>query len=112
MARVNGGVKAGGFGTATLKMFTITPQDGSNTAVDLSGDVGSPDTALEAVVQTIQTKATTFLIGAVGATTFRVACEPSAWTAADLQTAIRALGTVNGFSLASATVSNNGFKLA
>lgn len=106
MARVNGGVRAGGFGTATLKMFTITPQDGSNTAVDLSGDVGSPDTALEAVVQTIQTKATTFLIGAVGATTFRVACEPSAWTAGDLQTAIRALGTVDGNDLTGSDVAD------
>jgi len=99
--RVNGGVKSGGFGTATLKMFTVDPN------VDLTGDVGLPGTALEAIVQTVQTKATTFLIGAVDASNgFRVACEPSAWAAADLQAAIRALGTVNGDDLTGATVAD------
>jgi hypothetical protein len=104
MARVNGGVSPGGFGTATLKMFTVDPN------VDLTGDVGQPDTALEAIVQIIQTKATTFIIGGVDAANgFRVACEPSAWAAADLQAAIRALGTVNGDSLTSATVADFAF---
>lgn len=100
MARVNGGIQAGGFGTATLKMFTITP------GVDLSGEVGAANTALEAVVQTVQIKATTFLIGAVGATDIRVACEPSAWTAGDLEAAIQALGTVNGKDLSGASVTD------
>ena len=104
MARVNGGVSPGGFGTATLKMFTVDPN------VDLTGDVGQPDTALEAIVQIIQTKATTFIIGGVDAANgFRVACEPSAWAAADLQAAIRALGTVNGDSLTGATVADIAF---
>lgn len=101
VARVNGGVSPGGFGTATLKMFTVDPN------VDLTGDVGLPNTALEAVIQAVQTKATTFIIGAVDASNgFRVACEPSAWTAADLQAAIRALGTVNGDDLSGATVAD------
>jgi len=104
MARVNGGVSPGGFGTATLKMFTVDPN------VDLTGDVGQPNTALEAIVQTIQTKATTFIIGGVDAANgFRVACEPNAWTAADLQAAIRALGTVNSASLSGATVADFAF---
>ena len=34
------------------------------------------------------------------------------WAAADLQTAIRALGTVNGYDLSGATVTNVGFRLA
>lgn len=100
MARVNGGIRSGGFGTATLKMFTITPDN------DLTGEVGDPNTALEAIVQTIQTKATTFIIGDIGSTEFRVACEPSAWTASALQTAIQALGTVNGNDLSGATVAD------
>jgi hypothetical protein len=104
MARVNGGVSPGGFGTATLKMFTVDPN------VDLTDDVGQPNTALEAIVQIIQTKATTFIIGGVDASNgFRVACEPSAWTAADLQAAIRALGTVNSDSLTGATVADFAF---
>ena len=104
MARVNGGVSPGGFGTATLKMFTV------DVNVDLTGEVGQPNTALEAVVQTIQTKATTFVIGGVDAANgFRVACEPSAWTAADLQAAIRALGTVNSHDLTGTTVADFAF---
>lgn len=100
MARVNGGIRSGGFGTATLKMFTITPDN------DLTGEVGDPNTALEAIIQTIQTKATTFIIGDIGSSTFRVACEPSAWTASALEAAIQALGTVNGNDLSGATVAD------
>ncbi len=100
MARVNGGIQAGGFGTATLKMFTVTPDN------DLTAEVGKANTALEAIVQTVQTKATTFLIGVVGSSDFRVACEPSAWTASDLEAAIQALGTVNGKDLSGATVAD------
>lgn len=96
--RVNGGARPGVFGAPTLAYFTVTPGE------DLSGDVGTPDTALEAIVETIQTKATTFIIGAIGASEFRVACEPSAWSAADLQAAIRALGTVDGNDLSGADV--------
>jgi hypothetical protein len=36
----------------------------------------------------------------------------AAWTAADLQTAIRAIGTVDGYDLSGANVTNTGFKLA
>jgi hypothetical protein len=100
MARVNGGIRAGGFGTATLKMFTIDPDN------DLTGEVGQPNTALEAIVQVVQTKATTFLIGEIAAGGFRVACEPSAWSAADLEAAVQALGTVNGKNLAGAGVAD------
>ncbi len=100
MARVNGGIKAGGFGTATLKMFTIDPDN------DLTGEVGAANTALEAIVQTIQTKATTFLIGEIASGGFRVACEPSAWSADDLEDAIQALGTVNSKNLSGASVSD------
>jgi hypothetical protein len=100
MARVNGGIRAGGFGTATLKMFTIDPDN------DLTGEVGAANTALEAIVQTIQTKATTFLIGEIASGGFRVACEPSAWSADDLEDAIQALGTVNSKNLSGASVSD------
>ena len=100
MARVNGGVRAGAFGAPTLAYFTVSPD------ADLTGEVGSPNTALEAIIQTIQTKATTFIIGTIGASSFRVACEPSAWSAADLEAAIQALGTVNSKDLSGATVAD------
>lgn len=96
--RVNGGARPGVFGAPTLAYFTVT------LAVDLTGDVGRPDTALEAIVETIQTKATTFIIGNIATDGFRVATEPSAWSAADLQAAIRGLGTVNGDDLSGTDV--------
>lgn len=96
--RVNGGPRPGVFGAPTLAYFTVTP------GADLVSDIGKPDTALEAIVETIQTKSTTFIIGAVTADGFRVATEPSAWSAADLEAAIQALGTVNGDNLSGATV--------
>lgn len=96
--RVHGGARPGVFGAPTLAYFTVAP------GADLTGDVGLPDTALEAIVETIQTKATTFIIGQIGADEFRVATEPSAWNAADLQAAIRALGTVAGTDLSGADV--------
>lgn len=103
--RVNGGAAPGVFGQATLAYFTVVPQDGSNSTQDLTEEVGVANTALEAIVQTIQTKATTFIIGNIDASAgFRVACEPSAWTAGDLQAAIRALGTVNGVNLTGSDV--------
>jgi hypothetical protein len=104
MTRVNGGIQTGSFGFTTLAMFTIVVQDAANANVDLSGDVGAPNTALEAIVNLIGTKATTVMIGAVAAGGFRVAVEPNAWTASDLQAAIRALGTVNGDNLTGSDV--------
>lgn len=98
--RVNGGPRPGVFGAPTLAFFTVTPD------ADLVSNIGNPDTALEAIVETIQTKSTTFIIGDVGAVSFRVATEPSAWSAADLQAAIRALGTVNGDDLSDAVVAD------
>ena len=101
--RVNGGPRPGVFGAPTLAYFTVTP------GADLVSDIGKPDTALEAIVETIQTKSTTFIIGAVGTTSFRVATEPSAWSAADLEAAVQALGTVNGDDLSGATVADFAF---
>ncbi len=104
--RVNGGARPGVFGAPTLAYFTVVPQNSANSTRDLTGDVGQPGTALEAIVETIQTKATTFIIGNIDASAgFRVACEPSALTAADLQAAIRALGTVDGNDLTGSDVS-------
>jgi hypothetical protein len=46
-------------------------------------------------------------------TNFSVAVYPTgAYTAAELQTQIRALGTVDGYDLSGATVTNVGFRLA
>lgn len=86
-------------------------------SLDLGADVaGEMDTneAVEAVITCITQLATTHFYqveatsGAMSIAVYPVA----AWSAADLQAAIRALGTVAGYSLTGATVANNGFKLA
>lgn len=70
--------------------------------------------AVESVITCITQLATTHFYqvevttGAMSIAVYPVA----AWTAASLQAAIRALGTVATYDLSGATVANNGFKLA
>lgn len=78
-----------------IECFTISAIDGSAGAVDLSGET-NPGEAVEFILKTIQTKTTTLAIGAESSGVFRVMVHGSAWTAADLQTAIRALGATVG----------------
>ncbi len=83
---------------------------GANPASKMA--VGS---AVEAVIKTITQLATVHFYQVENSTgsNFSIAVYPTAaWTAGDLQTAIRALGTVDSFDLSGATVTNVGFKLA
>ena len=87
--------------------------------MDLGGDpAGQMETggAIEAVIQCITQLATVHFYqveASAGANNMSIAVYPvAAWAVADLQAAIRALGTVNGYSLTGAVVTNNGFKLA
>jgi hypothetical protein len=87
--------------------------------MDLGGDPSTQmDTngAVEAVIRCITQLATVHFYqveASASANNMSIAVYPvAAWTAADLQAAIRALGTVNGYALTGANVTNNGFKLA
>jgi hypothetical protein len=87
--------------------------------MDLGGDPSAQmDTngAVEAVIRCITQLATVHFYqveASASANNMSIAVYPvGAWSAADLQVAIRALGTVNGYALTGATVANNGFKLA
>ena len=84
---------------------------GANPASKMA--VGS---AVEAVIKTITQLATVHFYqveSSTAANNFSIAVYPTAaWTASDLQAAVRALGTVDGFDLSGALVTNNGFKLA
>lgn len=106
-----------------------TAADGTTTnfigpAMDFFGfDLGAaPTTQLgvdEMVAQVLQSieQLSTVMMYSVSATAnvtnMSVAVYPvGAYTAAGLQTQIRALGTVNGYDLSGATVTNVGFRLA
>jgi len=73
-----------------IEMFTV---DGGAT---LAGET-NPGEAMEKIISTIGTKATILAVGAEDtAGAFRVMLHGSAWTDADMQTAIRALGATVG----------------
>jgi len=85
--------------------------------IDLGADVaGEMDTneAVEAVITCITQLATTHFYQVEASTgVMSIAIYPvAAWTPSVLQVAVRALGTVAGYDLSGATVTNVGFKLA
>jgi hypothetical protein len=87
--------------------------------MDLGGDPSaqmSTGGAIEAVLRCIGQLATVHMYqveASASANNMSIAVYPTAaWAAADLQAAIRALGTVNGYALTGALVTNNGLKLA
>jgi hypothetical protein len=100
VARTNGGVAAGQVLVGSLSHFVIT------TAGDASAKLGV-DGAVQKVLEMIATKSTVVMLGDVDATDFRVAVESStAWTAAEMQVALRALGTVDGVDFSSDSVAD------
>ena len=73
-----------------IEHFTI---DGGATLANET----NPGEAMEAIVETISTKATILAVGAEdGAGAFRVMLHGSAWTSGDLQTALQSLGATVG----------------
>ena len=68
----------------------------------------NPGEAMEAIMETISTKTTVLAVGAEdGAGAFRVMLHGSAWSDADMQTDIRALGAsvgANNYDASGATV--------
>jgi len=75
-----------------------------------------PEEAVEAVLQVVTSVATIHfyqLEASASATNMSVAVyQSSSCNASDLQATIRALGTISGYDLSGATVTNVGFKLA
>jgi hypothetical protein len=86
-----------------------------NLDADASGELGTGG-AIESVISTINQLATVYMYqisqGANDGEVMSLAVYPTgAWTASDLQTAIRDLGTVSGFDLSLVNVENHGLRL-
>jgi hypothetical protein len=122
VTRVNGDMGLAGdaqfFGGSKIAFFGMIVKNGSNQAVDMSGE-GGVNEAWEGIYKAISTKATPVLFqyeaGSTGAASWGIEQNGAGWTAADLQTAIRALGAdvgANSTDVSLTTVTNVGFKLA
>jgi hypothetical protein len=120
--KVNGDMGAAGvaqfFGGSKIAFFGMVVKNGSAQAVDMSGEGGVSE-AWEAIYKAIAVKGTPVLFqyesGSSGAASWGVETGGAGWTAADLQTAIRALGTAvgaNSVDVSGTTVTDVGFKLA
>lgn len=122
VVKVNGDMGASAvanfFGGSKIAFFGMVVKNGSAQAVDMSGE-GGVNEAWTAIYNAISTKATPVLFqyesGSSGAASWGIETDGAGWTAADLQTAIRALGTTvgaNNVDVSGTTVTNVGFKLA
>ena len=104
---IAGGIQNHG---APITYFTVDA--GANVAGETVANETNPGEAMEAIVETIQQTGNIVEIGALdgpGAGQFRVGIENNGITAADLQTAIRALGNQVGsgnYDATGATVSD------
>lgn len=95
-----------------LDFFKLLVQNGSDEATDLRGEMGATE-GVEGILREIQTKGTLAMYQVEGDTTgqISVAVYPSgAWTAATLQTALRAI-TPNSLDISGTDVTAPGFEL-
>jgi len=108
---------AGGATTGVPVMFSGPKLDffGMDLGASPASEMDTNE-AVEAVITCVTQLATTHFYqveASASANNMSIAVYPTgAWTAGTLQAAIRALGTVAGYDLSGALVTNNGFKLA
>jgi hypothetical protein len=119
VTKVNGDMGVAGdtqfFGGSKIEFFGMIVKNVSGTAQNMSGE-GGVNEAWEAIYKVIATKGTPVLFqyesGSSGVASWGVEQSGAGWIAADLQTAIRALGTANSIDVSGTTVTDVGFKLA
>jgi hypothetical protein len=95
------------------KFLAVVVKNLSGTAQDLTAEYGV-DEAIDIITREVASKATIHAIQAdtTGQISYLLEGADGSWTAASLQTAIRALGTVNSVDCSATTVTDVGFKLA
>jgi len=96
-----------------VDFFKVVIQNGSNVNVDLRGEMGATE-AVEAILREVQTKGTISMYQVEGDNTGQISLAvypTAAWTAATLQTALRAI-TPNSLDISGTDVTAPGFDLA
>ena len=127
---INNGAQTGDISSAALVQmagpkldyFKVIVQNGSNQAVDLTNQLGNVTSGVftpgvvNQINQAIQRTATIAMYQVEADTSGQISyildSADGGWTAATLQAAIRALGTVNSIDCSGTTVTDVGFKLA
>jgi hypothetical protein len=106
---VASGTGVGGIVSFISRKVTVFKLDTGS--VDISGQTGVGG-AVEAMLRTIATQSSiiAYQVEDDDSGELRVMVDATGWAAADLQAAVRALGTVNGANLASTTVASVGLK--
>lgn len=97
-----------------IKFFAVVVKNGSGTAADISAE-NAAEEAVDLINQAVTSVGATILIiqyNATGQLSYALEGATDNWTAATLQTAIRALGTANSIDVSGTTVTDVGFKLA
>lgn len=119
VVKVNGDMGIAGdaqfFGGSKIAFFGMIVKNVHAIAVDMSAE-GGVGGAWEEIYKAISLKGTPVLFqyenASSGIASWGIEQNGAGWTAADLQTAIRALGTISGADVSGTTVTNVGFKLA
>lgn len=122
VTKVNGDMGAAGvanfFGGSKIAFFGMVVQNNSEVAVDMSGE-GGVGGAWEEIYKLIATKGTPVLFqyenASNGVASWGIEQNGAGWTRADLETALRGLGTAvgaNNVDVSLSVVTDTGFKLA
>ena len=108
------------FNGKTPKFFAVVVKNLSGNAQDLSGEYG-PEAAISLINTLITNGSSSYNYGAnilfaqydaTGQISYCLEGTAGGWTASTLQTALRALGTVNSIDCSLSTVTDTGMKLA
>ena len=97
-----------------MKFLAVVVKNGSGTAQDVSAE-NAADEAVDLINQAITSVGATIVTlqyDATGQLSYILEGAVGNWTAATLQTAIRALGTANSIDVSGTTVTDVGYKLA
>ena len=97
----------------TPEFLAVVVKNVSGTAQNLTAEYGV-DEAIDLITREVSSKATILAVQAdtSGQISYLLEGADGNWTAASLQTAIRALATVNSVDCSGTTVTDVGFKLA
>ncbi len=95
------------------KFLAVVVKNVSGTAQNLTAEYGV-DEAIDLITREVSSKATILAVQAdtTGQISYLLEGADGNWTAATLQTAIRALATVHSIDCSGTTVTDTGFKLA